>query len=143
MALIRAALLGMMLTTASSTHAIRCEGSGKTLYTQDSACPDGYGVVDGSHHGSVSVLGKSEHVRENEATFLSDRALERETMRGHEARIKMASGVNQSRAEACEALGYQARSVDAAMEQPNDPHALNTLRKLHRNILEEQQRNDC
>ena len=143
MALIRAALLGTMLATASSAHAIRCEGSGKTLYTQDSACPDGYGIVDGSHKGSVSVLGKSEHVRENEATFLSDRALERETMRGHEARIKMASGVNQSRAEACEALGYQARSVDAAMEQPNDPHALNTLRKLHRNIQEEQQRNDC
>ena len=143
MIVIRAALLGMMLATASSAQAIRCEGSGKTLYTADSACPDGYSIVVGSHQGSVSVLGKSEHVRKDEASFLSDRALERKTMRGHEARSKGDSGVGQSRAAVCESLANQARSVDATMEQPNDPHALRALRKIHRNIRDEQQQNDC
>jgi len=143
MTIIRAALLGMMLATASSAHAIRCEGSGKTLYTEDSACPDGYGIVDGSPQGSVSVLGKSEHVRKDEASFLSDRELERKTMRGHEAKSRGDSGVGQSRAAVCESLADQARSVDATMEQPNDPHALRALRKVHRNIRDEQQQNDC
>lgn len=143
MTIVRPTLLGMMLAIASSAHALRCEGSGKTLYTEDSACPDGYGIAKGSLRGSVSVLGKSEHVREDESNFLSESALERKTMRDHEARSKGDSGVGQSHAVVCEALANQARSVDATMEQPNDPHALRALRKIHRNIRDEQQQNGC
>ncbi|QYY27827.1 MULTISPECIES: hypothetical protein [Cupriavidus] len=140
---IRATLLGMMLATASSAHAIRCEGSGRTLYTEDAACPDGYGIFDSSPQGSVSVLGKSEHVRKDEASFLADRALERKTMRDHEARSKGDSGEGRFRDAVCASLADHARSVDVTMEQPNDPHALRALRKIRRSIREEQQQNDC
>ncbi|WP_423194748.1 hypothetical protein [Cupriavidus sp. H18C2] len=140
---IRCAVLALLLSQAAMVQAFtKCQRPGKVLYTQDLHCPNGFALVPTAAGGTVSTVGKSDSVRQQEHAFLASRS----------AHISMASPSSVTitnsvavppQAAVCEALAEQARTVEASMRRHNPPQWQDTLHQQYRSLRDQQYRLGC
>jgi len=127
---------------ASSSYATKCRNGKSILYTQDRYCPAGYTDITGAQGGTVSIVGKSAQVKEQESEFLQRRAIENGQYHAQMAHAQVSEAQQQASA-LCASLASQAKSLEAAMRQPNGPQWLDNLKQQHRNVRDQQYRNRC
>ncbi|WP_427309057.1 hypothetical protein [Cupriavidus sp. H39] len=130
------------MTTPS--YATKCRNGKSILYTQDRYCPAGYIDITGASGGTVSIVGRSAHVKEQENELLQRRATENGPYQMQMAQAQVAEEQQQAHNSAlCTSLASQAKSLEAAMRQPNGPQWLDNLKQQHRNVRDQQYRNKC
>ncbi|MGX6564819.1 hypothetical protein [Cupriavidus necator] len=133
-----------MILMATSAHAIKCRNAKSILYMQDRYCPAGYTADATAPGGTVSVVGKSAPVVQQESEFLQRRATENNQYQVQIAHSQAVEAQQQtSNATLCSSLASRARSLESAMRQPNSPQWLDNLKQQHRSIRDAQYRNKC
>lgn len=109
-----------------------------------SVLPAGYTEITTAPAGTVSTIGKSAHVIQQEDEFLQRRAAESSRYQSQVAQAQVAEAQQQvQNASLCASLASQARSLEAAMRQPNGPQWLDNLKQQHRDVRDQQYRNRC
>lgn len=134
-----------LLALTSTVYGAKCRGGKSILYTQDQYCPAGYTDVTTTLEGTVSTTGKSENVVRQEQEFLQRRAIENGQHQAQlaQAQQQYARQQQTSNASLCSALADQARSIEAALRQPNSAQWLDSLKQQNRNVRDQMYRNRC
>ncbi|MDE4919805.1 hypothetical protein ACUXAV_002860 [Cupriavidus metallidurans] len=133
-----------LITLTSTAFAAKCRSGKSILYTQDRYCPAGYTDITTSMGGTVSSAGKSANVVQQEQEFLQGRAIERGQQQTQTTVAQQQVMQQQANnASLCAALAEDARSLEAAMRQPNSAQALDSLKQRHRNTRDQMYRNGC
>ncbi|WP_454712981.1 hypothetical protein [Cupriavidus nantongensis] len=140
----RAILATGLLLTISNAHALKCQSGKKTLYTDERRCPSGFTISDTYGTGSLSVVGKSEEVKRQEAEYLNQRAAEQNRYQAQIAQAQVRESQQQrSTAYVCSTFAEQARALEAQMRRPNYAQEQERLKREHRSVRDHQYRNGC
>lgn len=139
-----AALLLVTLAFFGTAHAAKCRNQGKILYTQDQYCPPGYTDITTGMGGSVSTVGKSANVQQQEQQFLARRATESEQYQTQLAQQQQQDYVaaNNQR-NLCQSIDGQVRANEIQQRQINAWQQMNQLKQNHRALRDQQFQLGC
>ncbi|WP_454763098.1 hypothetical protein [Cupriavidus campinensis] len=142
--MLRLMIVTALAVCATNAQAVKCESGKKTLYTDAQTCPAGYSFSTKYGTGTVSSIGKSERVRQQENEFLRRREAENSQYQTQAAQTQaQAAQQIANNAGLCTSLSDQARSLESAMRQPNSAQTLDYLKQQHRTVRDQMYRNKC
>lgn len=142
--MLRIVIAVTLVCASSNALAMKCINGKKTLYTDARNCPAGYSYGVSQDTGTVSTIGKSENVRQQENEFLKNRERENNQYSPQFAQTQIQPAqLSANNAWLCTSLSDQARSIEAAMRQPNSPQTLDYLKQQHRMLRDQMYRNKC
>lgn len=140
----RSLFLLAILAAAFNVHgASKCRNGGRILYLDD-VCPPGYTDITSGQGGSVSVIGKSAEVKQQEQAFLQERRvseLRYQAQLAQEQRQLVAAENN--RQGVCSAIDGQIRAVEIQMRQINGWQFMDQLKRTHRQLRDQQFQLGC
>jgi len=140
----RIVLFLAVIALAENAQAAKCRNRGQILYTQDQYCPAGYTDITSGSGGSVSTIGKSAIVRQQEQQFLAGRAADSQQYQAQAAQQQQQeyAAANNQRS-LCQSLDAQLRSTEIAMRQINAWQEMDRLKQNHRAIRDQQFQLGC
>ncbi len=139
--LVAVAILAM---TPALSYGAKCRGGKSTLYTQDEFCPPGYTNITNPTGGNVSTIGKSDNVKRQEQEFLQQRAQDQQTYQAQQAQEqRQILAADNDHRSLCNALSERARSIEIQMRQINAWQWMDSLKRQHRDVRDEQYRQRC
>lgn len=145
---VRRGLIVATLCVAASGQAwaaTKCQGGGKTLYTEAASCPAGYTDVTRAMDGKLSTIGKADSVREQEQAILDARPKAAEAG-GTSAQTVQPTDIaqaQQSRALVCGSIADQMRALETDMQQRHTRQSIEAASRQYRDLRDQQLQNQC
>jgi len=138
-----AAILLLLLASSSSIAATKCRNGTKILYLDD-RCPPGYTDITTNSGGTVSTMGKSANVQQQEQEFLAGRDAEARQYQAQLAQEQRQIGIEENnRRNMCNGIAGQIRSVEIQMRQINAWQIMDQLKQNHRALRDQQYQLGC
>lgn len=137
-------ILALAVTASPLAQAAKCRNQGKILYTQDQYCPAGYTDITSGIGGSVSTVGKSANVRQQEQQFLAGRAAENQQYQAQIAQQQQQESVAASNQRGlCQSIDGQIRANEIGMRQINAWQQMDRLKQDHKALRDQQFQLGC
>ncbi|GAB3093195.1 hypothetical protein GCM10027081_13480 [Cupriavidus yeoncheonensis] len=142
--MLKPTILALAIAASPLAQAAKCRNQGKILYTQDQYCPAGYTDITSGSGGSVSTVGKSASVQQQEQQFLAGRAADSQHYEAQIARQQQQeyAAANNQRS-LCQSIDGQLRSTEINMRQINAWQEMDRLKQNHKLLRDQQFQLGC